>query len=143
MVLSVVLFILTFSVRDFPGMIVGPGFVPRIVALLLFGIGTGLLIQGIRNLRRKAGEDRTSAARGNSQAVIISFLLFTVYILLLERIGFIIMTTAYLFLQMSLLAPKGHLKPFLFLIISVVTSVSAFYLFVDFFRIMGPAGILG
>jgi hypothetical protein len=130
-------------VKDFAATGIGPGFVPRIVAVLLFGLGAVLLVKGINRLRQNPiGPDMKKQSQ-NRHAVLKSFLLFCVYISLLKYIGFILMTLIYLFLQISLLAPEGRNRPIMFGVISVITSVTTYFLFVKFFRIMIPAGILG
>jgi putative tricarboxylic transport membrane protein len=76
-------------------------------------------------------------------AVVGTFVLMAGYAALLPMVGFMITTAVYLFLQINILAENQHRKPVLFGIISVVTSVSVYYLFVMVFHLMLPAGILG
>lgn len=147
--ISVVLYVLTFHLRDFAAVRLGPDFVPRLIAVVFGILGVILLVQGITNLRqfKKVEEEEGKAPAEDDgeikHAVMKSFLLFCLYISLLNLVGFIIMTSVYLFIQMILLAPASDRRYALFALVSVVTSVSAYYLFVAYFRIMIPAGILG
>lgn len=140
--LATLVYILSFGVRDFSAVRLGPGFVPRITSVFLGILGLILLVQGFRSLT--AGTGGPAAARGKSRhTVLLSFLLMFAYIALLDPVGFILTTMAYLFLQITLLAHESHRRYVLFAVISIGTSVAAYYLFVGFFEVMIPAGILG
>jgi hypothetical protein len=65
------------------------------------------------------------------------------YALLITKVGFLITTTVYLFIQINILSPKQSRKHLMFAIISVVASVVIYYIFVKVFNLMLPAGILG
>lgn len=149
-VISMVLFVLSFHLRDFAAVRLGPEFVPRLTAVVFGILGVILLVQGIINLRTFGGtiqeETRKERAAGDGEtrhAVLKSFLLLCGYIYLLDAVGFIIMTTLYLFVQMILLSAVADRRYMVFAVVSVLTSVSAYYLFVAYFRVMIPAGILG
>ncbi len=143
------LYVLTFSVKDFAAVRIGPEFVPRIVSILLGILGIILLVQGIRPAADHSGthaadESNTGAVSGGRKyEVLKSFLLLCFYIALLDAVGFIIMTVLYLFFQMVLLSPADNRRYAAFGVISIVTSVTAYYLFVGFFNVMIPSGILG
>lgn len=150
-VISMVLFVLSFHLRDFAAVRLGPEFVPRLTAVAFGILGVILLVQGIINLRtfkgtnekEEAGKEPAAGEGETRHAVIKSFLLLCGYIYLLDAIGFIIMTTLYLFIQMILLSAVADRRYMVFAVVSVLTSVSAYYLFVAYFRVMIPAGILG
>lgn len=147
--ISIVLFVSSFHLRDFAAVRLGPEFVPRLTAVAFGSLGIVLLVQGMINLRKfreAKAEPEKEPADGDGEtrhAVIKSFLLLCAYIYLLDVIGFIIMTAVYLFIQMILLAPVAERRYTVFALISFITSVSAYYLFVAYFRVMIPAGILG
>ncbi len=142
--MAVLLYILTFSVKSFGSIGVGPEFVPRIVAVILFGFGTFLIFQWF--LEKKIVSDPAEKVEKEPFRVrpfLLTLLLLCLYVALLRTVGFIIMSCVYLFFQMNILAPEGHRKPIVFALVSVLTSLAAYYLFVGFFHIMIPAGILG
>ena len=144
--LAVVLYMISFGVKDFSAVRLGPGFVPRVTAVFLGILGVILIVQGIRNLRAAGAGDGTREKTDGGKsghAVLLSFLLMAGYIALLDSLGFIITTSGYLFFQMVLLAHRSHRRYALFAFISVGTAAAAYYLFVGFFEVMIPAGILG
>jgi len=79
--------------------------------------------------------------------LILTIVLLAGYFLLLEYVGFIILTTIYLFCQIFLLLPKGSIKNKRYLtiatIISIVAPVCIYMLFYKVFMIFLPAGLLG
>jgi hypothetical protein len=141
--ISIFIYILTFFVRDFGAVSIGPDFVPRIVSILFGILGIIILFQGIHALRTGPEVQPSSVKKANKHGVIKSFLLLCGYISLLDTIGFIIMTTVYLFFQMTLLSPVRQRRYALFAFVALFTSISTYYLFVGFFQVMIPAGILG
>jgi len=56
----------------------------------------------------------------------------------MEQIGFLIMTSLYLFGQMLILASSEHRKPVMFLFISVISAAAIYYTFVEVFQLMLP-----
>jgi putative tricarboxylic transport membrane protein len=61
----------------------------------------------------------------------------------LPYLGFLIMTTVYLFFQMSIMCAREKRKPVMFVVISAIASVVVYFTFVKVFSLMLPAGILG
>lgn len=76
-----------------------------------------------------------------------TFLILVCYALLIDKIGFIILTTIYLFLQILLLLPKDLLKVkkyiFITAVVSIIVPLSLYFLFYKVFGIFLPMGILG
>jgi hypothetical protein len=148
-VFAVLLFALSFGIKDFSSVRLGPDFVPRLTAGFLGILGVILLVQGLRPMylsRKNPAREKPAPAEETGKSghgVLLSFLLLGGYIALLDSVGFIITTTVYLFLQMILLSHETHRRYVLFALISAGTAVAAYYLFVGFFEVMIPAGILG
>ena len=65
------------------------------------------------------------------------------YFVLMPYIGFLIMTTIYLFLQMLLLSDKSNKKIVSFFAISIVSSLVTYFIFRSIFYVMLPSGIFG
>ena len=89
-------------------------------------------------------EGKTEKLAINAVATLAILFLYAV---LVDAIGFIIMTALYLFCQISLLLSKEALKSKKTLVVtglvSVLTPVFIYYLFYYAFSIFLPTGILG
>lgn len=140
--LAALMYYFSLSVRDFSSVRLGAGFVPQLTAVILGLLGIFLLYQGSRAEARVASR-KAPKAPSEPKTAFFSFALLFGYIALLSSVGFILTTTAYLFLQMILLSHPSRRSLPLFAAVAVGTSVVAYFLFVGFFRVMIPAGILG
>jgi putative tricarboxylic transport membrane protein len=121
----------------------GSGFFPAVVAALLAVLGLVILADGIRQAWRPAAKAAAGDGKSRAWGVAATFGLMAAYAGLLPPVGFIIMTTAYLFLQMLILAPPDKRKILPFAVISALVSTIVYYTFVTVFHLMLPAGILG
>lgn len=124
---------------------IGSGFFPSIVSILLGITSIFIIIGGLAQARTpdKAADKEKAEDKPRVWGVIGTFALMAFYAILLPKLGFLITTTIYLFVQINILSPRESRKQFLFGIISVVTSVVIYYTFVSVFKLMLPAGILG
>lgn len=75
-------------------------------------------------------------------AVPATFLLLTLYVLLMKPVGFVLTTGLYLFAQMLVLAPKEKLKTWFAAVLSVVLAVGIYLVFSRLLNVPLPAGIL-
>ena len=149
-VISVVLFIATFSIREFTRTSLGADFVPRLAALVLCLLGVVLIVKDYRARRNAptSGEPKPAAPAAPAEGltgplpVLLNIGLFVVYLLLLERIGFVILTPIYMFFQILLLTNPRKFRLGWFAVLSIVVSAGAFYLFVNFFQVLLPNGVL-
>lgn len=150
--LAAALFIGSFGVKDFAATGVGAGFLPRLAAVLLAVLGVILLLQTRRRATPAPGTGDSATAAGKAEgarhfggtaAALLSACLMAGYVALLSPVGFIITTAIYVFAQILVLAKDAKRNYMLYAIVSVVTSVAAYYLFVRAFQVMLPAGILG
>lgn len=147
LLLGLALFISSQSIPTGAEMGAGPDFMPKLMSALLAISGTILTVQGWFS-KRSSNPDGTAkpAEKRDYAAVILSLVYLLAYILLLTRIGFLVMTVLYTFLQISLFAPKekrGRKNYVLFGIISVAATVVIYFIFVYGFNLLLPAGILG
>ncbi len=126
-------------------MVIGSEFMPRLIAVLI------ILLSGtlwIRSLKAKRAEVPQGIAVGqprrksNKFSVYGTFVLLGIYVLLLESVGFIVMTIPYLFLQMNLMTDQEKRRPILFGVIAIVVTLVIEYIFNTFFYLMLPEGIL-
>lgn len=126
----------------------GGGFFPSIVAVLLAITSLGIILGGIAQAGKPNKEEpqantESSLEKSRRWAVLVTFLLMFGYALLISKLGFIITTALYLFIQINILSPKKSRHQLLFAIISVLSSIIIYYTFVKLFNLMLPAGILG
>lgn len=151
-VIAVILFIASFGIREMTKTSAGAGFLPRVTAVILAILGAVLVIRQLRANRSAPANSTPSAPAKATEKpvglvgplpVVLNILLFVVYLLLLESIGFLIMTPIYMFLQILLLSDPSKLRIGWYLVVSVAVCTGAYYLFVNFFQVMLPAGILG
>lgn len=148
---SAVLFIGAQQVKTLAVSSIGSGFFPSVVAVLLALTSVAIIIGGIAQARQpepatgkaKAAAGKPAEDKPRVWGVIGTFALMAFYAILLPKLGFLITTTVYLFVQINILSPNESRKQVLFAIISVVTSVVIYFTFVKVFHLMLPAGILG
>lgn len=119
------------------------GFVPRFLAICLAGTCAPIVYRGVRELSQRRSSSRPDVQRGGGLFILATFLLVALYIGLLEKIGFLLMTSVYLVGQFSILAGRGHRRPVIFVVAAILVSVAIYYTFVKVFNLMLPAGILG
>lgn len=119
----------------------GPRFFPQLVSILMGILSIILIIASFNsNLEsRKKFENKSS--------LLTTIIILILYALFLEKIGFIILTTIYLFFQIILLLPKEYIKNRKYLLItgavSIITPIFLYFLFYKVFSIFLPTGILG
>ena len=110
---------------------------PRVVGILLLLCGAGLALKAwtIR------GTDLTVAwpDRRGFWVIVITLLSLLIYIAVMDWLGLPLATFLYLFFSMLYLKPSKWL---LALVISVITAVISYYLFIDLLGLSFPTGSL-
>lgn len=117
----------------------GSGYFPKVVA------GTMIVLSILNiflNLRKTHIEDENKT-KSDLFGGLSTIGLIGIYSLLYQKVGFLIGTSLYLFLQILILAPKEKRNIMLFAIISVVFSVFVYYLFTRIINMPLPKGIFG
>lgn len=120
---------------------VGSGFMPRLVASGMIILSATIIWKELKKVRDagKAGCVKEELSLLEKYLpVVVSLVLFTAYIALMEIVGFVIMTVIYLFGQMLILAAPEHRKPIMFAVIAVVGAVAINYTFIEIFQLMLP-----
>lgn len=145
---AIFIFLSSFGIKMLTASRIGSAFLPQITAILLGITGTILLLKAVKNLKAANPYPQASKDIGGKKTVridrvIATLLILTMYLLFLEKIGFIIMTAVYLFTQAVILADKSERRIPLFLIVAGVLAAGIYYLFVNVFQLMLPSGILG
>ena len=119
----------------------GPGFMPKIYAVLLACLSIALIISGWKTAKTNTAKEETEEADVKSLiAVVLTIVFLAVYLILIEIIGFLAASAVYLFAQAWLLAKK---KNYLVLtLFSVITALLIYLLFVKVLGLTLPTGIL-
>lgn len=143
------------GIKRMAGVPIGSDFFPRIAAVMLLAFGAITVVGAFRTRRKnEAGDSRKAGCAApagadevrveiNWKAPLLSVVALTAYVALLDGLGFLIMTTLYLFAQITILAPAGKRNYPLFGGIAVATTALVYGLFVRVLYVMLPAGILG
>lgn len=149
---AVFYFINAFSIRVYEGLgkaIVDSSTLPKIWGILLFLLSLNLLIRGLRK-KKEAQAAGVETKRDfdlkkyltENYAVYGTFVLIAIYVTLLRRVGFIIMTAFYIFFQIQLLTHPKERRYALPAAIAVVTSLFIYFVFVKVFYVILPGGLL-
>ena len=148
--ISVIYFGMSFNIQEAGVTQMGPAFVPQIIASITFLLSVILIANSVGTLKRAeaqpaSAEDSADPEKPNYVPVVLTAVLLLAYVLLLESVGFVVSTVAYLFLQFNVSAPRTRksLKyQAYFLGGAIVAAVAINYLFVTGFNVMLPQGIL-
>jgi len=143
-IISIIYYFETLKIRILEISRYGAQLNPKITALLLILISIGIFIGNIKKIKIMNPDIKQDKKelKINSIKVILTILAIFLYIFLLEKIGFIITTVLYLFIQLNIFH-KDSKKMILYLSISIITSFLIYYIFLKYFSLMLPRGILG
>lgn len=152
-IFAAVYFSLAFKIKTFRGLGVTPlsaQFVPKLWGVFLMILSALVLIRGIKEYRaaKAAGQTEKSGKTWaefwhDNYAVILTFVLLGIYILLLKPVGFIVMSAIYMFAAMMVLSNPKKRTYALPAIVSVVCAVGLDYIFVVLLKVLLPTGIIG
>jgi putative tricarboxylic transport membrane protein len=115
------------------------------VGLCLLGV---LQLLAARTATPSAADPDEDAGTGDNSppdypTVFKTLALIAVYVALLQKVGFPIMTALYLYVQFIVITPREQkINHISYIIIAVVTSAAIFYLFRQGFDLMLPTGFL-
>lgn len=152
--LSIALFIGSYFLHQSTSDALGPQFFPRIAGIALFILSAISLTQNLVKVKKETpdvGQEKEDfsgkSIKELKPSFILTIILLIAYVLLLDKIGFVIMTGIYLFCQIMLLMPAGYIRhkgPLIStVLIAVITPLVLYYLFKNGFEIFLPAGIFG
>ena len=126
----------------------GPAFFPELIAAITGLLSVILIVMSVNKLRRETDKPAEAAREQdgpNNFAVVATIVLILAFVGLMEPVGFVPMSSAYLFLQFNVAAPKTQktLKhQAYFMAGSLVAAFGINYIFVNAFNVMLPQGIL-
>ena len=144
---SVFIYALSYQIHMTKADPVGPQFFPRLVGLLMAALALASIVRSVLRLRAQnaiAAETKKSD-RPADYAFPLTILLLIGYMLLIAKVGFILLSIPYLFIQIYLISPKEELQKKNLLIngiVSIVVPIALYYLFYHAFGIFLPPGFL-
>lgn len=147
MIIAVILFISTFSIRSLLGMNPGPDFMPKVASIMLFIVAAGIAWEGMIDAKRyvaeEVSEEEAAYRKEGDRRVFYSAVLIGFYVFSMNYLGFLISTIIYEFCQMIVLTQAGKKKNYLlFLVVTVVSTVFFYFIFTKVLYLMLPSGIL-
>lgn len=125
-------------------------FVPWLWSGAILVLSVWIIIRGL-NKRRKFIAEGGKVEKFNLKAgiekyweVIASFIALTVYVALMDAVGFVIMTILYVFVQILILTPREEWKKNYVpaAITAAITGVVLFFIFKEALNVLLPVGIL-
>lgn len=141
----------SFSIKVFEGAgktIINAGTIPRMWGVCLLILSMILIFRkgdpAVMEEKDMAGEAKHTVNEWFYQnyAVVGTFVMMVVYILILDTVGYLLDTFVYLILQILLLSPKGEKKMFLTIVISAFVAAGTCYIFTQWLGVPLPAGVL-
>ena len=144
LVLAVAMFVMAGALP--PSLMGGLGsdFMPKVLAMAMAVLAVIQIITGLRKMKLEYTLDQLKEEfKPEYWRVLVTILAFTVYVVVLSSVGFMISSVVYLIVQMTVLAPKEKRNYLLFAVISVAVSVVVYYLFRNGLNVLLPAGLLG
>ena len=139
--LGIAILIMSNDIRDFAAVGVGAKFFPRIAAVGFMILGSLLVYQNRTILFVRANSQRPRKSVPLSPGLTLALLIL--YLALIPFLGYIIASSFYIFGQILILN-RGSKQYYLrYALISIISAVVTYLLFVKVFSVMIPAGILG
>jgi len=148
-VMSLLLLYNTTGISTPPIVPLGPAFYPQILLALLFIMGMILFISCIlkgrssgdkKSEKKKVLEDERWLIR--YKKIIWGFVFFGLYILFIPIIGFYISTAMVLVILQGILGYREFKQLPLFFLISIMTTISIYFVFEKYLMIVFPKGLL-
>ncbi len=127
---------------------IGPDFYPRIVLGITAFLSALLIVMDALSMRRKGGITETApappaAAPKNYRLVILTFMVFGLYVALLPWLGYRISTFLFVAtLQPLLERPKSPRGWIIVLVTAATTALVTFVVFEDYLQVLLPRGTL-
>ena len=103
--------------------------IPTLLGILLIILSCALIWQSVRKLQAGGEAEEKKMSKDDLISVLLTFAIMVIYIILLPELGFILSTMIFLFVQITILAPKEKRNLLLFAIVAVVFTAIAFVAF--------------
>ena len=148
--LGLVMFFSSFWMKSLAQSQVGPGFVPRIIAVGLVALGSINTLAEFRKTDPQTDRPAAEQTDGSRKPFLkrhgfsLTLILIFLYLCLIPLTGFLLATPCYLFCQICIFAHDLSIKKLIqYAAIAAVAAVGIHLVFVSAFGMMLPAGILG
>jgi putative tricarboxylic transport membrane protein len=112
--------------------------VPRIIAGAIVALAVVLLVLSV--LKKRVA--RTEKADEDLKGGVFTVLALAAYVFLFDRLGFLVSTALYLFVQMTILSNRENRKFKLFAVLALVVPALIYLIFTNLFDMALPAGII-
>lgn len=121
-------------------------FFPQLVFGTMIPIGIVLMLRGFKNVKQNrenipTGQKLADAVQG-FQRGFVALASITIFIALMEPLGFIPAAIIYMIANMFFMSAKEGWKPVAYVIAAVVVTVACYYIFRQFVYVHLPDGIL-
>lgn len=117
----------------------GSGFMPKIIGMAIVAIAAVKLVLTLMS----KGDSQKATSDDDLKGGLWTIAALAAYVLLFDRLGFILSTALYLFVQILVLSNEQNRNLKLFAAISVITPVAVYALFVYAIKMPLPAGLFG
>ncbi|MEW4411023.1 tripartite tricarboxylate transporter TctB family protein [Clostridium sp. AN503] len=145
MILSSALIVMAKMLPKSKVMDIGPDFMPLCIGSVTLVLAALLTFLSLKEFKtRVAALDASDLPDCDYKRVLLSIILVLIYVFILQPVGFIISTLAFLMLQMLVLSPddeRGKKDILKLAVINVIFTMVVFFLFRYGFKIVLPAGI--
>lgn len=145
--LSIAMLLMTGELPHSPLVPIGPDFYPRIVlgvsALLSAILVVADIVTNLRGRAAAAAPSPAPAAIRNYRLVLLTFVLFTVYVGLLAWLGYRISTFLFVAAEQALLERPASMRRWgVVLVTAVATSLVTYVVFEQYLQVLLPRGSL-
>ncbi|MEA5137451.1 MAG: tripartite tricarboxylate transporter TctB family protein [Candidatus Fimivivens sp.] len=138
LVFGAFVFVQALPIKPVMGKDIGSGFMPKIIGASIIVIAAVKLVLTLISKASAAKASTDDDLKGGLWTIAA----LLAYVLLFDRLGFILSTALYLFVQILVLSNEQNRNLKLFVAISVVTPVAIYALFVYVIKMPLPAGLL-
>lgn len=142
LVISLVLFGLTFRIQSNPLVPVSPAFYPRLVLGATAFLSALMVVMDLVKRRRAApAAAKAPATRPRYDIVAILFAIFAVYVVVLPYLGFRIATVAFLaVMQYAMARPRTTRQWIVLALVALLATAATYYMFEVYLQVLLPRG---
>jgi len=149
LVLSLILLYLTLGMPQSPLVPIGPDFYPRIVLGITAFLSALLIVIDVLSARRSTDDSGKvvsapqAAVPKNYQLVVLTFIVFGLYVALLSWLGYRISTFLFVAMLQPLLERPRSLRGWVIVLVTAAaTSLATFAVFEEYLQVLLPRGTL-
>ena len=142
LVFSIFTYLSSFPIKQTAVSKIGSDFFPKMISLLLLGIGLFILVNAIIRYGKTRGKeaDKSGGEIEFDSSIILTPLLILIYFALTVYLGFVLTTILYLNLQVRVMHHNGKVNRLFVLLLSIVFTLTVYFGFIYGFRLYLPFG---